>query len=167
MIETKRKEEISKSYLNAVCATKGISMTIETHDDDGIDVTLSKTIKKTDGSDYGVRMGVQLKSTSFEYKETNDFLFYPLKKKNYDDLRRSSSIKSFLFILILPEKETDWINQSIDQLVIKKCMYWFDLNNLPNSDNNTSVSVHIPKSQYVSPDVLEDILIKIAEEKLL
>ena len=41
MIDSVRKEELSKSYLNAVCAIKGISMEPQIHDDDGLDVTYS------------------------------------------------------------------------------------------------------------------------------
>lgn len=44
MNEPKRKEEISKSYLNAICAVCGVSMEAHVHDDDGIDALLKKVI---------------------------------------------------------------------------------------------------------------------------
>jgi len=40
MIDTKRKEELSLAYLQAVCAVRGISLNYNKHDDDGIDLTL-------------------------------------------------------------------------------------------------------------------------------
>ncbi|MCL2153763.1 MAG: DUF4365 domain-containing protein [Oscillospiraceae bacterium] len=81
MIETVRKEEISKNYLNAVCAIKGISMEPQEHDDDGLDVILKKIITFSNGTRFNALMSVQLKSTSSDYTEYADHYSYPLKKK--------------------------------------------------------------------------------------
>ena len=59
MNESKRKEEISKSYLNTICAVNGVSMEIQTHDDDSIDVILKKIIVRTDGCKYNAHISVQ------------------------------------------------------------------------------------------------------------
>jgi hypothetical protein len=166
MIDTKRKEELSKSYLNAVCAIKGIAMEIKSHDDDGLDVVLQKIMNKKDGNRYNALISVQLKSTSSDLTETEKYFSYPLKKKNYDDLRLPAVLKPFLFLLILPNNEDEWLQHSIEALIIRKCMYWADLNGLPDSGNQNSVSVQIPKDNVVSSDSVEDILMKIAEEKL-
>lgn len=99
--------------------------------------------------------------------EYDSYFTYPLEKKNYDDLRMPSSIKSFLFVLILPKYEDEWIKHSVNELIIKKCMYWFDLKELPDSNNQTSVTLHLPKENYVSSEVLDNILFKIAEEELI
>ncbi|GHV28798.1 hypothetical protein FACS1894167_06810 [Synergistales bacterium] len=127
MIDTKRKEELSKSYLNAVCAVKGIAMEVQGHDDDGIDVILQKSIHRKDGHPYNARIGVQLKSTTIALKQAKGKISYPLEKKNYDDLRRPATIKPYLFLLILPKDEKEWIQQSVEELIIRKCMYWIDL----------------------------------------
>jgi len=167
MVETKRKEEISKSYLNAVCAAKGISMEVHKHDDDGIDVMLKKMLIRDDNIKYNALISVQLKSTSSDYIEYDDYYSYPLKKKAYDDLRTPATVKPFLFLLILPNNENEWIAQSIEQLVIKKCMFWLDLEGLPDKDNISNVTVHIPKINLVSPEKLDEILKDIAEEVLM
>jgi len=163
MIDTKRKEEISKSYLNAICAVNGIAMQIQEHDDDGIDALLHKVVQKSNGGKYNARISVQLKASATDYTEYPNHYSYPLKKKNYDDLRMPSTNKSFLFLLILPANESDWISQSINELVIRRCMYWQDLSGLPDSSNTSSVTVQLPKSNVVTTDVIEDMLVKIAE----
>jgi len=168
MVDSKRKEEVSKSYLNALCATKGIAMEIKTHDDDGLDIVLQKVIiSKTNSARFNAMISVQLKSTSSDYTEHDDHYTYPLKKKNYDDLRVPATVKPYLFLLILPDDERDWVTHSIEQLVIKKCMFWLDLKGLPKSDNATKVTVHIPKTNIVTSEKLDEILRNIAEEVLL
>jgi len=160
----RRKEEVSKSYLNAVCAVCGVSMEVHGHDDDGIDATLKKQVVRADGRDYIALISVQLKSTSSGYDEQSDYYAYPLKKKNYDDLRRPATAKSYLFVLILPNDESLWVKHSIEELVIKKCMFWLDLNKLPDRDNSSTVTVHIPKSNSVSPKTVERLLENAANE---
>jgi len=167
MTDAVRKEELSKSYLNAICAVKGISMEVQTHDDDGIDVILKKIIKRENGNKYNAQISVQLKSTSSNYNENPDYYTYPLKKKNYDDLLMPATLKSYLFLLIMPKNENDWVIQSIEELIIRKCMYWLDLKGFPEQPNETSVTVYLPKSNIVTSDTLENILMNIAEEDLL
>lgn len=167
MIESRRKEEISISYLNALCAQEGISMECLKHDDDGIDFILKKIVKRRDGSFFSSSFEVQLKSTSSIRLERGQSFSYPLKKKNYDDLRRPSTAKPFLFLLILPEEEEHWLAHSVDELVIRKCMYWLDLKGLPDNDNVSSVTVHFPQENVVSPEMLRSTIMRIAEGELL
>jgi len=167
MIDTKRKEEISKSYLNAVCAASGITMETKQHDDDGIDAILQKTIYISNGTRYNAQIGASLKSTSIDLKEDENYYHYPLKKKNYDELRMPSTVKPYLFLLVLPIEENEWLTQSIEQLVIRKCMFWLDLKELPDSDNSSNVTVLLPKTNIVSSETLDEMLKKDAEEALL
>ena len=164
MIDTKRKEEISKSYLNALCATSGIAMEVQSHDDDGLDVVLKKILRRSDGSRYNAQISVQLKSTSSDYSEIYNCYSYPLRKKNYSDLLMPATLKAYLFLLILPTEERDWVSHDIEQLVIRKCMFWHDLTGLPDSSNSTSATVHLPKENAVSSETLETLLQNIAEE---
>ena len=166
MIETKRKEEISKSYLNAVCAIKGIAVDYKCHDDDGLDAFLHKVVQLADGTKYIATISAQLKSTSSNYTESKSLYKYPLKAKNYDDLRRRGSITSYLFLLILPESENDWVTHDIDSLVIKRCMFWLKLEGLPTKKNKSTVTVHIPKTNVVSPEKLDEILTATADGEL-
>jgi hypothetical protein len=76
-------------------------------------------------------------------------------------------LKPFLFLLILPNKEDKWLQQSAEELIIRKCMYWADLNGLPDSNNKTTVNVQISKDNVVSSDSLHEILRRIAEEDLI
>ena len=167
MTDSKRKEELSLSYLHAICAMNGISMEPQAHDDDSVDVILKKVYLRSDNSKYNAQISVQLKSTSSGYIDNAFYFSYPLKKKNYDDLRMPATIKPFLFILILPENETDWVLHNVEELILKKCMYWLDLKELPDCGNVSSVTVNFQKSNYISPETLDTILKNIAEEVCL
>jgi len=164
MIDTKRKEELSKSYLNAICAFRGIAVESQVHDDDSIDVIIKKCVRKKDGTLFQSMIGVQLKATSQILGEDDKFIKYPLEIKNYNDLRTASTTPKILCVLLLHCDELQWISQSVDELIIRNCMYWIDLSNLPDVSNNTSVTLSLPKNNIVSSDAINDLLIQIAEE---
>lgn len=159
IIPTKRKEELSISYLNALCAVQYIALEIRKHDNDGKDACLSKTIIRRDnGEKFDAKFDVQLKASSTGYTEhTNDYA-YAIEMKLFNDLKRPSPLKCYLFLLILPEDETKWVIHTIDELVIKKCMYWLDLNELSFSDNTSKITLRIPKKNVVTSELLEDLL---------
>ena len=164
MIESKRKEEISLSYLNAICAFVGIGVTVNKHDDDGIDVFLQKIISLQSGGKLNTNITAQLKSTSQQLVETDEIIRYQLKVKNYNDLCRKSTSQQLLFVLVLPNEEAEWIKHNVDELVIKKCMYWVDLSNNTESTNVDNITIELSKKNYVSSETLIQIFEKVAEE---
>ena len=164
MIESKRKEEISLSYLNAICAFVGIGVTVNKHDDDGIDVFLQKIISLQSGGKLNTNITAQLKSTSQQLVETDEIIKYQLKVKNYNDLCRKSTSQQLLFVLVLPNKEAEWIKHNVDELVIKKCMYWVDLSNNTESTNVDNITIELSKKNYVSSETLIQIFKKVAGE---
>lgn len=164
MIETKRKEEISLSYLNAICAYVGIGVSINKHDDDGIDVYLQKLITLEDGIKININITAQLKSTSRVLTETKDVVKYPLESKNYNDLCRKSTSHQLLFVLLLPNDESKWIEHSVDELIIRKCMYWVDLTNKTPTSNTDNITIEIPKDNYLNSEALIEIFENIAKE---
>ena len=92
---TQIKEDISISYISAVCAYSGISYEIVRHDEDSTDGTLRKRILLDDGRKFDAALRIQLKCTSSlsQYKDNGDTITYKLKAKNYNDLRLLLSSK--------------------------------------------------------------------------
>lgn len=163
MIDTKRKEELSFSYLNALCSYEGIALEIQKHDDDGIDAIIKKDVETSSGK-YKSSLAVQLKASSTQWVDKAEYIKYPLKVKNFNDLTTRSVIPQALFLFTLPKDEEAWIKHDIDQLIIRKCMYWCSFSGKGGSSNSSSVTIKIPKEQVVCPASLSDLLIKIAEE---
>ena len=165
MIPTNRKEELSISYLNALCAVQGIAMERRKHDNDGIDFNLHKEIIcKDDISKFRAQFDVQLKASSSGYTEYENHYAYAIDMKIFNDLRRPATVKPYIFLLILPKEEQEWLIHTIDELMIKKCMFWLDLLELPPSDNTSNITLHFPKENVVTLEQLEEFLQKSASE---
>lgn len=157
MLDAIRKEELSRCYLNAICAYKGIAVERPRLDYDSVDAILRATISRN-GERVGAEINVQLKATSQRLKEDNIGFDFILPVKNYNDLRMKSAAPRMLCVLRLPLNEGEWVTHSINELILKNCMYWFDLTKLPNSDNTTSVTLHIPWANTLTPETVLELL---------
>lgn len=163
MIETKRKEELSKSYLNAICAYKGIAVEIQSHDDDSLDVMVKKILTRKDGVRFNAQIHIQLKATSQHLAGNASSFNFELKLKNYNDLRMLSAAPMMLCVLTLPNDEQEWLSHSVDELILRECMYWLDLSKHPDTDNTSSVTVKIHRENTLTPDKMLNMLQNIAE----
>jgi hypothetical protein len=88
-----RKEEFSYAYIYAVVSAAGYSCQIASRPMDigGIDIVISGQEKEY--SLYPPRLEIQVKSTSTSVID-NEFVRYPLKLKNYNELRKSKNGRS-------------------------------------------------------------------------
>jgi len=167
VIDNLRKEDLSLSYLGAICAYKGIAVEPQRHDEDSIDVIIKKVMKRNNGCNYLAQICVQLKATSQTLAEDDKGFSFPLPIKNYRDLRIASTVPMMLCVLRLPNKEEAWVTHSINELIMRKCMYWCDLTKLSDSDNDTTVSVHISWENALTPEKADELMHKVAETGLL
>ena len=163
---TKIKEDLSICYLKTLSALKGVGLEEIHHDEDSMDVMIKKTIKLDDERKFNSQISIQLKSTSspsqYEIKEHE--IIYTLKVKNYNDLCVNAAMPSILALFILPEDENEWVNWDERELMLRGQMFWLCLQGKPTSSNSKSVSVKIPKTNRISTDMIEALLIKVAEE---
>ena len=67
-----------------------------------------------------------------------------------------------LIILLVPEKVEDWLQQSETELCLKRCAYWVSLRGQPESNNQTTVTVYIPRTNIFSVDALQTLMQRIA-----
>ncbi len=166
MTSTNYQEDIHISYISALCAAADISYDTQRHDDDSTDGIIKKRINNSDGSFYDAQLRIQLKSTSSssQYSETNDTITYKLKANNYNDLCTPATTPIILGLLILPEERSEWVQWSPEELLIKGKMYWLDLSTNKTTENNSTVSVKIPKTNVVNQAFLLKALTKISKE---
>ena len=57
-------------------------------------------------------------------------------------------------MLFLPSDADKWLSHSEDELILRRCAYWVSLRGAPPTDNDTGVTVKIPKAQTLTPDDL-------------
>ncbi len=157
-----RKEELSRSYLNAVCAYKGISVTRPEHDYDSVDAIMRATLTR-ENSPYVTQINVQLKATSQQLTDDATGFNYELPIKNFNDLRRGSANPMMLCVLRLPVDEGQWVAHSINELILRNCMFWYDVTKCPPSDNTTSVTIHVPWENALTPEKALELMRNVAE----
>ena len=155
-------EDLSISYLRAVAAQAQVTFELRHRDENSIDVHLSKQTTTEDGNEFYAMFNVQLKATFSGYIETDTTIHYPLNVKNYNDLRRPASNSIILCLLILPDDCSNWISQTPEELCLKKCMYWLSLKDYPETQNTTSVTVEIPKTNIVTVEALLNMIHDVA-----
>lgn len=141
----------SLAYIAAVAAKAGYEF-VESQDDyDSIDGTLRASFGRRPRIDF------QAKSTSREILGEEQITF-PLSRKNYDDLRAETIAPRLLIIVLMPKSEDDWLAHSENELVLRHCGYWATLRGRPLVDNETSVTVYVPRVQKFDVDQLSDLM---------
>ena len=111
MTDATRKEDISISYISAVCAYAGIDYETVRHDGDSTDAMIKKTVTLENGRKFTPELRIQLKCTSSpgQYADKGEYLTYRLKVKNYNDLCMEGTTEIILALLVLPEDESEWL----------------------------------------------------------
>lgn len=154
------KEDLSIAYLRAICAKAGVTFNLQNRDEDGADVDLSKYVRTDTCPRFRSTIKVQLKSTSSGsfYREEADIIIYKAKAKCYNDLVEHRGVPLYLFLLILPANEDEFVSFSIEQLIIKRCMYWVTLQRSDERATHDFVDIIIDKRNVVSPEALVSIM---------
>jgi hypothetical protein len=156
-----QKELFSNTYLQAVTTVAGYSLYKPSIDDDSIDWGIAA--KSATGRVRSPRLELQLKCTSRDI-QTDNSIQYPLKLKNYDDLRMDNfAIPRILVVVVIPEKIEDWLTQSEAELCIRYCGYWVSLKGMPETQNKTAVTITLSKSHQFTVTALQSIMHNISQ----
>ncbi len=151
-----QKEQFSNIYLQAVTTVAGYSLYKPSVDDDSVDWGIAA--KGGTGPIRAPRLELQLKCTSRDIQDDNS-IRYPLKLKNYDDLRMDNfAIPRILVVVLIPEKLEDWLTQSETQLCIRNCGYWISLRGNSKTQNTTAVTAVIPRNNQFTVAALQSIM---------
>lgn len=152
-----QKEQFSVAYLRAVAAAAGVTLSRADVDDDSIDWGVVAP-GGAGALPARPRVELQLKCTSQDVMH-QDHLAYALPLKNYNDLRLIDLVvPRILVVVVVPDAVADWLVQTEDQLVVRRCAYWVSLRGRPDVDNEHSVTVHVPRQQILRPESLQEIL---------
>src|SRR6266566_4487959 len=159
MDPSQQKEQYSNAYLRAVAAVAGYGVYKPDPDEDSVDWGIAARGGR--GSILSPRLEVQLKCTATELP-TEPVLRYALKRKNYNDLKTSNLLVPRILVVVrVPERPADWLHQTEEQLAMRHCGYWRALRGLPDTTNETTVTVEVPRSQVFSAEALRTIMDRI------
>jgi hypothetical protein len=162
---SQRKEQFSRAYVHAVATVAGFSLYRPEVDDDSIDLTIAG--RGGQGIPRPPRIEIQLKCTSQDLLH-RQHLVYPLKRKNYDDLRRVELVVPRLLVVVtVPDDESEWLHQSEENLILRRCAYWASLRGLDEMENVRSISIRLPRQNVLSVEGLRGLMKRAGDKEPL
>ncbi len=132
-------ELLSRAYAHAVASRAGYVTAFYEIDRDGIDLRIQA------GGAMRPALELQLKATVNLADAGDGNVRFPLPRRNYDLLRIEAQTPRLLVVLDLPREQEQWLTVTADELVMRRQAYWLSLKGYAETDNETSVTVRIPK----------------------
>lgn len=157
-----QKEQFSRAYVQAVAAVAGYAWYVPSVDDDSVDMGIAERGGR--GTVRSPRLELQLKCHAATTPD-GEQLSFPLKMKNYDDLREVDvQVPRILIIVLVPDSPVEWLTSSEEEMVLRRCGYWVSLRgrgSVASAAQDPRVTVHVPRSQQLNPDGLGAIMRRI------
>jgi Domain of unknown function (DUF4365) len=160
-----RKEQFSKAYIHAVATIAGYSVSRPDVDDDSIDLALAA--KGEGDTARRPRIELQAKCTHSNNGDEENFV-YDLKIKNYDDLRIETIVPRILVVVVVPDLDFNlWMRYTEDEMCLRHRGYWCSILGYPDTPNDTTVRVSMPRTNLFSPDNLRAMMERANREEPL
>ncbi|MCC4771047.1 DUF4365 domain-containing protein [Methanosarcina sp. DH2] len=161
MITMQHSEEfLSIAAMNAIAAMAGVELECRATHDYGIDGTIREIRDfPAIGKVPGLTMDYQLKST-VNWNCRKDFIIYNLEVKNYNKMviRFKDNIAKTPYVLILlclPKKRDEWLSISPEEIILRKCCYWYEVSADDDiSENEYTITIKIPKNNIFLPETI-------------
>ena len=161
---SQKKEQFSIAYVKAVASVADYSTFKHNVDDDSIDIGFAQ--RGGNGTIRSPRLEAQLKCTARNIID-DEKISYPLEIKNYNDLRVGDTlVPRILIVVLVPDSEDEWLQQSEEELVMHKCGYWISLRDKPATENENTITVHLPRTQIFDVEALNKIMDRISQGEL-
>ncbi len=145
-----RQETLSRAYIRTIAAQAGV-ICGDMVQDFGTDMFL-RGVEQLDQQyfDNGPQLDLQLKSTfRAEVRETK--VLYDLEVRSYNWCRQEVVTQPrFLVLLVLPQDESQWLTQSIDEMILRRCAFWRSLRGEASTDNQSTIRITIPLTNVFS-----------------
>jgi hypothetical protein len=160
-------EEFSYAYIHAVAAGAGYSFQSATRQLDlaGIDATIHAVGKNGTFKARPCPLYLQVKS-SYRNLLQSDHVCYDLAVTDYNALIDDEfQTNPFILIVVLvPKERNEWLAHSEKELCLKHCAYWLSLRgNEPKTGSAKTVRVKIPRSQQLTVNSLQGIMLRISQ----
>jgi Domain of unknown function (DUF4365) len=161
-----RKEALSYAYIDCITTTAGYVCEVKGRGMDNAGVDLTIEVPGEISSCLSPRLDAQIKCTSRDCIK-GDFIHFDLPVKNYVRLIHTRAITPQLLIVTLVHQDVqEWIKISTEDrisTIVNASAYWISLKGREPTENKTTVRIEIPLSHRLSPEVLKEIMRKIAE----
>jgi hypothetical protein len=160
-----QQEALCRAYVQAVAALAGVATSTPTPDY-GIDLSLRRIEQhENQRRDEGVQLDLQLRSST-RAEVTDTEIKHDLDVRTYDLLRTTPPVPRVLVLLVLPTEEQEWLSQSTEELIVRRCAYWLSLRRSDPTDSSSTIRVALPRSQVFSVEAVQDLLERIAQGEM-
>jgi hypothetical protein len=157
-----QKEQFSIAYVRAVASAAGYRISEPKPDDDSIDLEIAA--RGAYDTLRSPRIDVQIKCTSQNIGRAKT-LNFDLKRKNYEDLRGADFlVPRILVVVTVPDRVSDWLVQSENELIMRYCGYWYSLRRCPPR-KNSKVTIQIPRAQIFTVSTLGTLMAIVGKGK--
>jgi hypothetical protein len=170
LTEQNIESELSYAYLHAVATRAGFACEYAGRhlDGAGVDATLYEDgrLLAPDSVLQAFALHVQLKATRVPPVEQAGRFSFSLPVGQYD---RLSGVRlatpRVLVVLYLPADPQEWLRHSEDSLIAQRCAYWASLRGAPDSPNEATQTVYVPRQQLLSPASLTALMTRCSREE--
>ena len=148
-----RKEKFSIAYIEAVAAQADVKVGSWNHDSHSVDGTLRWEDGRRPMIDF------QAKCSSQELIG-DEYVRFPLGKKNYDELRPLGlPAPIYLIVVVVPTDPGEWLRFSEDELCSRSRGYFHSLEGMPPlEEGRKQKTVEIPRQNVFDRDHLTDLM---------
>lgn len=156
-------ESLSCAYVQAVAGKAGLIFSIRNHDY-GFDGTFHE-VANINGRriETGYKIDYQLKATK-NWSLDNGSVVYDMEAKTHKDLveraNRPHATQSILVLLCLPENIDHWVEQTENELFLRRCCYWEFLKG-NSTTNKAKQRIRISRAQQLTPAAIMDMFNRI------
>lgn len=164
LTENDVKEEISYAYIHAIASRAQFFCEPKGKDRDSVDAHISGYDFRDGSISTAPQLDVQLKATEQLHLTENDFFSFPLKIKNYNDLRSTHrTVDAILIVLVMPDEPERWLDANREELIARNSAYWCDIKGAGKSENKSSQTIYIPRENQLTPDSLTHLMKRVAD----
>lgn len=154
MAKSARQESFGDAFLLAIAGVAGCAISNRRPDNDSIDWTLSCRLPSRP------KIDVQIKTWVGDDRQGPD-LRYPLKIKNYNDLVSTDlMVPRILVVVAIPRDEMKWSYCRKEALSLRHSAYWVSIRGLPSVIGQESVTTRLPRSNLLTADAIQDMMLR-------
>ena len=164
------KESLSRAYITAVVGRSLNNLWWDSEYDYGVDGFVRKLTRRgTRITQTGFGFDFQAKSTT-NWTKDNGEIVYDLEADAFNDLVARSTeprgLPLLLVLLCLDPDDQRWLHTDDDNLILRKCAYWYQIND--NFTTNTATRrIRVPESNTFDSASVTTLLDNIVSGTLL
>jgi len=162
-----QKEDFSYACISQIAAAIGYECRLQKRAKDNAGIDLSIEVPGELEKILSPQIDAQVKCTSQNCIKDGLLTYRDLSVSNYKRLIHPNSYNAqLLVIVIVPKDPKDWmkVTQPAEiETTVNAAAFWISLKGNPNTTNKKAVSIKIPTTNRLTPEVLREILRKVAQ----